>query len=78
MAKKMNKTEIRQSYRTLYAELEEILFRCDPIGINLVENRDEYDPEVSTIPPRLKEARSESDVHNIIYEEFQQWWNYNK
>jgi hypothetical protein len=65
--KKMNKTEIRKSYGTLYIELEEILFRCDPIGINLEENKDEYDPEVNTILPRLKEAKSEYDVQNIIY-----------
>ena len=71
MSKKMDKTEIRESYRTLYAEVEEILFRCDPIGINLDENKDEYDPEVSTILPRLKDAQSESDVHKIIIEEFQ-------
>ncbi len=69
----MKKTEIQKLYRELYREIEEILFRCDPIGINFDENIDEYDPEVGTILPRLKGTRSEADVLNIIYEEFMRW-----
>ena len=65
----MKATKITQSYRKLHSEIEEILFRCDPIGISSKENKHKYDPEVETIIPRLKEAKSESDVHKIICEE---------
>lgn len=71
MAKENKLTE---NYQDLYSKIEEILFRHDPIGINLVENADEYDPEVSTILPRLKEAKSENDVLNIVCEEFGRWF----
>ncbi len=35
---------------------------------------DEYDPEVSTILPRLREATSRNDVHRIVHEEFVHWF----
>jgi hypothetical protein len=73
----MKETKITQSYRKLYSEIEEILFRCDPMGISSKENKGEYDPEVETIIPRLKEARSESDGHKIICEEFIRWFGPN-
>lgn len=58
----------------LYAKVEEILFRLDPVGINCGDNADEYAPEVATILPRLAGAGSESDVHCIVHEEFVQWF----
>jgi hypothetical protein len=57
----MKATKITQSYRKLYSEIEEILFRCDPMGISSKRNRGEYGPEVETIIPRPKEARSDAD-----------------
>lgn len=62
------------AYKHLYEEVEEILFRYDPVGINFGENTDEYDPEVGTILPRLKEVCSEADVHGIVHEEFVRWF----
>jgi hypothetical protein len=35
---------------------------------------DEYDPEVSTILPRLCEARAAVEVQRIVYEEFVRWF----
>ena len=70
----MKAIKITQSYRKLHSEIEEILFRCDPIGISSKENRHKYDPEAETIIPRLKEAKSESDVRKIICEEFIRWF----
>lgn len=58
----------------LYAEVERILFRIDPVGINVGDNGDEYGPEARTILPRLEAARSEDDVHCIVHEEFVQWF----
>jgi hypothetical protein len=71
---KANRYKITQSYRKLYADIEEILFRCDPMGISSKGNKGKYDPEVETILPRLKEAQSESDVYTIIREEFIRWF----
>lgn len=53
----------------------EILFRNDPIGINFEINTDEYEPEVGTILPRLKEARSPEDLQKIIHQEFVSWFD---
>lgn len=70
----MKTNKLRQNYKQLYSEVQEILFRNDPMGINFEDNKDEYDPEVSTILPRLKETKSEIDVHNIVYDEFVRWF----
>lgn len=35
---------------------------------------DEYDPEVRSILPRLKDARSVDDVQQIVHEEFVRWF----
>jgi len=66
---------LRQHYTSLYDDVSSILFRHDPIGINFETNTDEYDPEVGTILPRLKEANSEEDLIRIIHEEFVRWFN---
>ena len=70
----MDKSQLRVAYKGLYEEVEEILFRHDPEEINFGFNTDEYVPEVGTILPRLKEARSEADVHEIVLEEFARWF----
>lgn len=56
------------------AGIEELLFRHDPIGINLEHNTDEYRPEAETITRRLSEATTEHDLQRIIHEEFQHWF----
>jgi hypothetical protein len=71
---KTNRYKITQSYRKLYLDIEEILFRCDPMGMSSKGNKTKYDPEVETILPRLKESKSESDVRKIIREEFIRWF----
>ena len=71
----MDRASIKTLYRGFYTEIEEILFRNDPMGINFVDNTDEYDPEVDTILPRLKTANSESDVLDIVHEEFCKWFD---
>ena len=61
---------LKTSYKALYQEVERILFRHDPIGINFGDNKSEYSFETGLIIPRLSSARGEADVHNIIFEEF--------
>jgi hypothetical protein len=58
-------------------ELEALLFDFDPIGINLVENTDEYRPEAETITLRLAEAATVDDVRRIVHEEFVRWFDEN-
>ncbi len=70
----MTSNELTKSYQELYSKVGEILFRHDPVGIISGDNSDEYNPEVSTILPRLKKAQSESDAHDILYEEFILWF----
>ncbi|RDX36074.1 hypothetical protein DZA50_05490 [Kangiella sp. HD9-110m-PIT-SAG07] len=70
-----NRTKMKAQYTTLYSEVEQILFRLDPVGINFGENTDEYASEVDTILPRLKEASSQADVLNIVHEEFCRWFD---
>ncbi len=72
---KMERQRLRREYGKLYDEILEILFRNDPIGINFEFNTDEYGPEVGTILPRLKEARSPEDLQKIIHQEFVRWFD---
>lgn len=65
---------LRSEYGELYDEVLQTLFRNDPIGINFEINTDEYEPEVSTILPRLMEARSVEDLQKIIHQEFVRWF----
>jgi len=57
------------------AEVESLLFRLDPIGINFGENTDEYRAEAETITIRLPEAHDERDLARIVYEEFVRWFS---
>jgi hypothetical protein len=62
----------------------EVLFRLDPMGIafegdeatelGVEANHDEYSPEVDSILPRLRTAKSEDDVSSIVREEFTKWF----
>jgi hypothetical protein len=57
------------------ADLEALLFRHDPIGINFGENTDEYRAEAETITLRLPEADTEDDARRIVHEEFIRWFS---
>ena len=66
---------LRAQYGTLYDDISALLFRHDPIGINFETNTDEYEPEVDTILPRLREASCAADLSRIVHEEFLRWFN---
>ena len=68
------RSKLKYRYKALYSTVEAILFYHDPIRINFGFNTDEYDPEVGTILPRLKNANSERDVVDIVHEEFVRWF----
>lgn len=76
-----NHNRVKLQFGQLFTEVEQILFNHDPIGIafigdeNVADNPDEYAPEVGTILPRLRTAKSAADVTDIVYEEFIHWFD---
>ena len=42
----------------------------DPIGIAFGENTDEYEPEVGTVLPRLRNCGDVNDVRTVLHQEF--------
>jgi hypothetical protein len=66
--------KLKQKYGMAYQRLSEILFAEDPAGVNFEINTDEYEPEVSTILPRLHDCASVNDVNRVVREEFLKWF----
>jgi hypothetical protein len=71
--RRATRKRFRVHYRALYDELLEILFQLDPIGVH--KNKTErFVPELATILPRLRDARSPEDVEQIIEQELRRWY----
>jgi hypothetical protein len=68
------RAELRARFGPAYDRLLLLLFQEDLEGINFGNNHDEYDPEVSTILPRLSGCSSAQDVQSVVYEEFRRWF----
>jgi hypothetical protein len=66
--------QLKQAYAEFYPAVEALLFRHDPMSINFEVNTDEYDPEVSTILPRLRDCSCVADVQRVLHEEFFRWF----
>lgn len=66
---------LRQKYDELFEATVAVLFRHDPVGVVLGNNKDEYAAEAGTILPRLNDCQSEKDVLPIVYEEFLHWFS---
>ena len=72
---RQRRQSLKAAYGGLYSEVSRLLREADPIGlITMGAPDDEYDPEVSTILPRLREANAAVDVQRIVYEEFGRWF----
>ena len=67
------RARLQATYGRLYTDLIDIIQQADLVGIAYVAD-DEYEPEVSTILPRLHQANNEEDVATIIREEFDAWF----
>ena len=66
----------RLQYQNLHRGLTALLYRHDPIGLAAAgAPKNKYDPEVSTIIPRLKDAKNAEDVRRIVHEEFLHWFD---
>jgi hypothetical protein len=59
----------------LVKRIEHLLFERDPIGINHGINPDEYRSEAETITLRSPDASTESELLQIIHEEFVKWFD---
>ena len=72
--RRKRRQSLQAAYGSIYSDVSRLLREADPIGlIAMGAPDDEYDPEVSTILPRLREANSAVDVQRIVHEEFG-WW----
>lgn len=67
--------QLLAGHQGLVARIEDLLFRHDPIGLNLEHNTDEYRPEAESITRRLSKATTEHDLQRIIHEEFLYWFS---
>ena len=67
------RARLQATYGRLYTDVLDIIQQADLVGIAYVAS-DEYEPEVTTILPRLHQANNEADVAMIIREEFDTWF----
>ena len=74
-AAKQWRRQATRDYRDLVAEISDILFRADPIGINFGSNTDEYDSEAETIVTALRRAHTPDDVRALTHECFVHWFD---
>lgn len=73
--RKKRQEALKAAYGNIYAEVSRLLLEADPTRLIMIgAPDDEYDPEVSTILPRLREAKSSDDVQRIVHEEFVHWF----
>jgi lysyl-tRNA synthetase class I len=66
--------QLKLKYGAFYSAIEALFFRYDPMDINYETNTDEYDPEVSSVLPRLGSCVSPTDVQRVLHEEFTRWF----
>jgi len=66
----LEKKRVEAQYKELSLKLEAVFFEYDPIGINFGSNTDEYCLEVSRVLSNLPSAKSEEEVHTIVYKVF--------
>jgi hypothetical protein len=59
---------------SLIDEVEGVLYRHDPVGINFGDNPGEYLTEAESIVARLPHARSPQEVRALVHEEFVRWF----
>jgi hypothetical protein len=74
-AARERRKELVVGRETLVASITDLLFDCDPVGLNFVSNRDEYQAEAECIVIRLSEAREQADVTRIVHAEFVAWFD---
>lgn len=75
MSRADRQKSLKDAYGELYVQVSRLVREADPIGLIAIGTpKDEYDVEVRTILPRLREAMSARDVQRIVHEEFVHWF----
>lgn len=72
---RLNRKAAKRRLDSLRRAVADAINTADPVS--LLEDgapRDEYEPEVGTILPRLADAQSAGDVRRILHEEFIRWF----
>lgn len=75
MSRADRQAALNEAHGALYSEVSRLVRTADPLRLIAIgAPADEYDSEISTILPRLREATSRDDVHRIVHEEFVHWF----
>jgi hypothetical protein len=70
-----DRRRLKAEYAGIFSTVSGILRRHDPVGLVAIgAPPHEYEPEVGTILPRLREISSEEDACRITTEEFVKWF----
>ena len=65
------KRQLRAQYGELYDQVNELLYRFDPVGLRLYGvPADEYEGEAELILPRLRTCRSADEVEVVVRDVF--------
>lgn len=66
---------LKRAHPAAFARLAALLFEEDPIGLDYEENTDEYEPEATSILPRLPACTSATQVRDVVHAEFVHWFD---
>lgn len=66
---------LKRQYQDLFVKATALLHRFDPAGLGSDAPVNEYEPEVSTILPRLVRCRNAGEVQDMVHEEFSRWFS---
>ena len=64
----------KKEFAATYESISSLLFEIDPMGISFESNTDEYEPEVDTILPRIKDLNERKEIELVVREEFGKWF----
>jgi len=66
----------KRRYGALFGEVAAVLYRHDPAGLAAAgAPKDEYEPEASTILPRLEHTSSGREALWVVRDEFSRWFS---
>lgn len=70
----VERERLKARHEPLFRELVAYFYRMDPMQRRLGSNRDQYEPEVGTILPRVFDLDSAGPVARVVEEEIHRWW----